>query len=146
MNVAVYGSKDGNQSLLLGGKTSISKDGQTRACPWLAEIEQRARQRAYSVRIFAQADGAARWRSARDWRRLCGPGTATLLPSDERPAALRWFAGTAIANVTGTAGDVVRELAEALVRDGCTLAFLTDTASNRTHRILPAPECVPCLS
>lgn len=118
-------------------------NAQTRACPWLHEIEERARQRDYSVRIFAQADAAARWRSARNWRRLCGPGSATLLPPDERPAALRWFAGTAIANITGTAGDVVHELAEALVRDGCTLAFLTDSASNLTHRVVPATECVP---
>lgn len=119
-------------------------DGQTRACPWLQEIEQRATQRDYSVRIFAQADSAARWRCARNWRRVAGPGTTTLLPPGERPAALRWPAGTVIADVTGTAGDVVRELAEALVRDGCTLAFLTETASNLTQRVVAAPECVPC--
>jgi hypothetical protein len=97
------------------------------------------------VRVFAQADGAARWRSARNWQRLAGPGTCTLLPPGERPAALRWPAGTVIANVTGAAGDVVRELAEALVRDGCTLAFLTDTASSLSHRVIPQ-EAAPCLS
>lgn len=119
------------------------KDGQTRACPWLHEIEQRALRRDYSVRVFAQADAGARWRCARNWRRIAGPGTATLLPPDERPAALRWPAGTAIANVTGTADDVVRELAEALVRDGCTLAFLTDTASSLSHRVIPQ-EAASC--
>jgi hypothetical protein len=118
-------------------------NAQTRACPWLHEIEERARQRDYSVRIFAQADSAARWRSARNWRSVAGPGTTTLLPPGERPAALRWPAGTCIANVTGTAGDVVRELAEALVRDGCELVFLTDIAARTTHRVVPAPESAP---
>jgi hypothetical protein len=128
----------------MNAKPSLPLDGQTIACPWLYEIEQRARQGAYSVRIFAQADSAARWRCARNWRRVAGPGTATLLPPGERPAALRWPAGTVIADVTGELGDVVCELAEALIRDGCTLGFLTDTASNLTHRVLPAKDGVPC--
>jgi hypothetical protein len=117
-----------------------------RACPWLHEIEQRATVREYSVRVFAQADSAARWRSARNWRSVAGPGTTTLLPPGERPAALRWPAGTVIANVTDQLGDVVHELAEALVRDGCELAFLTDLAANITHRVLPAKDGVPCRS
>lgn len=128
----------------MNAKPSLPLDGQTIACPWLHEIEERARQRDYSVRIFAQADSAARWRSARNWRSVAGPGTTTLLPPGVRPAALRWFAGTVIADVTGTAGDVVRELAESLVRDSCTLAFLTDTASNLTSRVVPAKGGAPC--
>ncbi len=119
------------------------KDVQTHACPWLHEIEQRATRRDYSVRVFAQADSAARWRSARNWRRLCGPGTATLLPPGERPAALRWPAGTCIANVTRAAGDEIHELALALIRDGCELAFMTDLQSGITHRVVPAKDGAP---
>ncbi|MHB1991002.1 hypothetical protein [Metallibacterium scheffleri] len=127
----------------MNARTAVRLDGQTRACPWLHEIEQRAKVREYSVRIFAQADSAARWRSARNWRRLAGPGTCTLLPPDERPAALRWPAGTVIANVTRAAGDEIHELALALIRDGCELAFMTDLQSGITHRVVPAKDGAP---
>lgn len=92
------------------------------------------------IRLYAGAD---RWTSALARRALVGPASATLLPPGADPLALRWPACSVVADVTGLAGDVVRALAEALVRDGCTHAVLIDLADMaRTVHVKPLPQQV----
>lgn len=106
------------------------------ACPWLCEIEARTQQGAYSVRIFA-GEPSQRWARAKRWRQLCGEGTATLLVPGTNPLGARWFAGTAIADISGLPGDQVHALCQALTRDGVELAYLIDlTDAARSIRLV----------
>ena len=112
-------------------------DGQTRRCPFAAEIAAELRATGHvNVRIFA-GEPAHRWSRALTRRALVGPATATLLPPGVDPRAIRWPGCEIVADVTGLPGDQVRGLAEALVRDGCELAFLTDLERGETLRIVP---------
>ena len=111
-----------------------------RACPYATEIAARATRRAYSVRIFAGTP-ADRWARAQQWRQLCGDGTATLLPWGTDPLELRWPGGSVLADVTDAPGDLVHNLAVALVRDGAEHAVLIDLADmSRTVHVKPAPR------
>ena len=70
------------------------------------------------------------------------PGGTLLLP-DADPAALRWPAGTCIADVSGQGAEIVRALAQALVRDGVTHALLVDLENPaRTLHVKPQPQRV----
>ena len=111
-----------------------------KAAPFSAEIAEKIRATgAADVRLFA-GDPAHRWPRALARRALVGAGTATLLPQGADPGALRWPACPIVADITRLAGDQVRALAEALVRDGCELAFLTDLERGHTLRIVPDLE------
>ncbi|MHB1895426.1 MAG: hypothetical protein ACYCOY_02085 [Metallibacterium sp.] len=134
-----------NAALARGAETSGDwtagrLDGQwnIRRAPFVAEIEARIKATGVAdVRLYAGAD---RWARALARRALVGTGTATLLPPGADPLSLRWPRCQIVADVTGLAGDQVHALAEALVRDGATLAFLTDLHSGITHRVVPDLE------
>lgn len=105
--------------------------------PFVAEIEAKiAATGDADVRLFA-GDPADRWTRVLARRALVGPASATLLPPGADPLSLRWPAVPIVADITGLPGDQVRALGEALVRDGCELAFLTDLARGNTLRIVP---------
>lgn len=112
-----------------------------RRAPFVAEIEAKiAATGTADVRLFA-GEPSRRWPRALARRALVGAGTATLLPPGTEPLALRWPACPIVADITGLDGATVRKLAEALVRDGATLAFLTDLVRGHTLRIVPiVPE------
>ncbi|MBU6405339.1 MAG: hypothetical protein KGQ84_11620 [Proteobacteria bacterium] len=86
------------------------------------------------VRLYAGADP---WKCCMRRRAQVGPASATLLPRGEDPLNLRWPACPMVCDVTGLDGATVRKLAEALVRDGAQLAFLTDLDRGDTLRIVP---------
>lgn len=95
-----------------------------------------------SWRLFATGRDADRWRSAQRWI-ICGHHAATLLPAETDPLAIRWPSGTCVADVTGQAAALVRALALALIRDGCTHAVLIDQANMaRTLHVKPLPQQV----
>ena len=111
-----------------------------RSAPFYREIEAKQRSGVTpDVRLYA-GDPAHRWTRALARRALVGPASATLLPPGIDPLALRWPACPVVDDVTGLPGHEVRALAEALVRDGCGLAFLTDLARGHTLRIVPELE------
>lgn len=106
--------------------------------PFCREIEAViAAGRVPDVRLYAGADP---WKSCMRRRALVGPATATLLPRGTDPLDLHWPACPMVADVTRLDCATVRKLAEALVRDGCELAFLTDLNAAITHRIVPVAE------
>ena len=109
-------------------------------CPFGGEIEaQIAATGSADVCLYA-GDPAHRWTRALARRALVGPASATLLPPGIDPLALRWPACPIVADVTGLDGVQVRALAEALIRDGAGLAFLTDLKAGITHRVVPELE------
>lgn len=111
-----------------------------RRCPFGAEIEAKQRSGVTpDVRLFA-GDPAHRWTRALARRALVGPASATLLPPGIDLLELRWPACPIVGDVTGLPGDQVHALAEALIRDGCELAFLTDLERGQTLRIVPELE------
>ncbi len=113
-----------------------------RAAPFFREIEAKAASGIVpDVRLYA-GDPARRWSRALARRALVGPASATLLPPGADPRELRWPAVPIVCDVTSLAGDQVHALATALVRDGCTLAFLTDTQRGHTLRVVPELETV----
>ncbi len=121
----------------MSARTSGRPDGQLRRCPFGGEIEGKvAATGSADVRLYA-GDPAHRWTRALARRALVGPASATLLPPGIDPLALRWPACPVVGDITGLPGDQVRALAEALVRDGCGLAFLTDLERGNTLRIVP---------
>ena len=114
-----------------------------RAAPFFREIEAKAASGIVpDVRLYA-ADPAHRWTRALARRALVGPASATLLPPGIDPLALRWPAGTCIADVSGQSAEIVRALAQALVRDGVTHALLVDLENPaRTLHVKPQPQQV----
>lgn len=109
-------------------------------CPFYAEIEAKLRATGTAdIRLFAGV-AAHRWARALARRALVGVGTATLLPPGDDPRSIRWPACPIVADVSRLPGDQVHALAEALVRDGAPLAFLTDLQSGITHRVVPELE------
>ncbi len=111
-----------------------------RRAPFYREIEAKQRSGVTpDVRLFA-GDAAHRWTRALARRAIVGPATATLLPPGADALELRWPACPIVADVTGLDGVQVRALAEALIRDGAALAFLTDLKSGITHRVVPELE------
>ncbi len=118
-------------------RTSGRLDGQLRRCPFGVEIEAKiAATGSADIRLYG-GDPAHRWTRALARRALVGPGTATLLPLGADPLSLRWPSCPIVGDVTALDGATVRRLAEALIRDGCGLAFLTDTQRGDTLRIVP---------
>lgn len=90
-----------------------------------------------SIVLYACEPASARWRRATSRRSVVGPGSVTLLPPGTRPADLTWPPIPLVADVTGLAGDELYELAKALARDGCELAFLIDRQTpSRTVRLI----------
>ena len=112
-------------------------------CPFGGEIEaQIAATGSADVCLYA-GDPAHRWTRALARRALVGPASATLLPPGIDPLALRWPAGTCIADVSGQSAEIVRALAQALVRDGVTHALLVDLENPaRTLHVKPQPQQV----
>lgn len=108
-----------------------------KAAPFFREIAAViASARVPDVRLYAGTPDR-RWPQALARRAMVGPATATLLPVGADPLALRWPACPVVADITGLDGATVRKLAEALVRDGCELAYLIDlTDSTRSIRLL----------
>lgn len=107
-------------------------------CPFYHEIASKIEATGTAdVRLFAAEPASHRWARALARRALVGPATATLLPPGASPLALRWPACAMVCDTTGLDGATVRRLAEALVRDGCKLAFMTDTQRGHTSRIIP---------
>lgn len=108
--------------------------------PFVAEIEAKLKATGTAdIRLFAGV-AAHRWSRALARRALVGAGTATLLPPGADPLSLRWPGCPIVADVTSLPGHEIRALAEALVRDGCEFAFLTDLKSGVTHRVLAELE------
>ena len=114
-----------------------------RRCPHYAEIVRLLEiAPCCSWRLFASGTGAERWRSAQRWI-IRGHHAATLLPEGCDPLSLRWPAGTCIADVSGQGAEIVRALAQALVRDGVTHALLVDLENPaRTLHVKPQPQRV----
>ena len=126
----------------MNAQTAGRLDSQLRRCPFGGEIASKiAATGSADVCLYA-GDPAHRWTRALARRALVGPASATLLPPGIDPLALRWPACPVVGDVTGLPGHEVRALAEALVRDGCGLAFLTDLARGNTLRIVPELETV----
>ena len=126
-------------------QTAGRLDGHLRRCPFGVEIEAKITTTGTAdIRLYASEPASHRWSRALARRALVSPGTATLLPLGANPLSLRWPACPVVADVTSLPGDQVRALAEALIRDGAELAFLTDLKSGVTHRVLPEAERAPC--
>ena len=109
-----------------------------RRCPFHAEIVGRVTASfTPSVLIIASEPSAHRWTRALVRRAVVGTGSTTLLPPGTRPGEFKWPPIPLVADVTGLGGDELHELAEALVRDGCELAFLVDQKDpSRTVRLI----------
>lgn len=114
-----------------------------RRAPFAAEIERLLEiAPCCSWRLFASGTDAERWRRAKRWI-IRGYAAATLLPVGCDPAAIRWPAGSCLADVSGQPGEIVRALAQALVRDGVQHAVLIDLENPaRTLHVKPQPQRV----
>lgn len=124
----------------MNAQTARLPDCQSKRCPFGREIEAKiAATGSADIRLFA-GDPARRWSRALARRALVGPGTATLLPPGADPLAVQWPACPLVCDITALDGATVRRLAEAVVRDGCKLAFMTDLARGNTLRIVPELE------
>ena len=122
----------------MSAQPSRRPDGQLRRCPFGVEIAAKiAATGSADVRLYASEPASRRWSRALARRAVVGPGTATLLPSGADPLSLRWPAVPIVCDVTSLAGDQVHALAQALIRDGSELAFLTDLARGHTLRVVP---------
>ncbi len=114
-----------------------------RRCPHYAEIVRLLEiAPCCSWRLFASGSDAERWRRAQRWV-IRGLHAGTLLPVNSDPLALRWPPGTCLADVSGQPGEIVRALAQALVRDAVEHALLIDTRTpTRTVHVKPMPQRV----
>ena len=122
-------------------RTAGLPDCQSKRCPFGREIEAKIGATGTAdVRLYASEPASRRWSRALARRALVGPATATLLPPSTDPLELRWPACPIVADVTGLPGDQVHALAQALIRDGCEFAFLTDLARGHTLRVVPQLE------
>lgn len=78
-----------------------------------------------NVRLYACRPDP--WTPARKHRDSFGTGTAMVFPVDANPDTIQWPPlRNIVVNITGLPGGALHELARALVRDGCRLAYLLD--------------------
>jgi hypothetical protein len=93
--------------------------------PYAREIEEAQRRGLHpNVRIFC---GPNAWDRARRHRERFGEASATLLPPYIAPLDLRWpRLSDVVVDISGADGQVIRELANALVRDGAHVVYMLD--------------------
>lgn len=99
---------------------------QLRRAPFSTFVEAELRAGKFpNVKIYATPNA---WDRAKRHRDGFGQATAMALPPGISPLDIRWPPlRNVVADVTGAPSNTIRELAEALVRDGCLLAYLIDS-------------------